>query len=99
MEEPLDALVSGLESIAPNPASGPVTITYRLARPGPATIAVYDLLGRLVTTLDQGVRPAGRHVVMWEPGAEGRLQAAGRYVVRLLTEEGSSAQLMTLNRY
>ncbi len=98
-EEPLHVLVSGLESIAPNPASGPVTITYRLARPGHATIAVYDLLGRLVTTLDQGVRPAGRHVVMWEPGVEGRLQAAGRYIVRLLTEEGSSAQLMTLNRY
>jgi len=97
-EEPSDALVSGLESIAPNPASGPVTITYRLARPGPASITVYDLLGRTVATFDQGVRPAGRHVVVWEPSTEGGTPAAGTYVARLRTEQGVSARLTTLTR-
>ena len=88
----------GLESIAPNPASGPITITYHMARPGPATITVYDLLGRTVATLDQGVRSAGRHVVTWEPSNEGHAPAAGTYVARLQTEEGASAQLITLTR-
>ena len=97
-EEPLAASVSGLESIAPNPSSGPVTITYRLARPGLATIAVYDLLGRTVARIDQGVRPAGRHVVMWEPSVEGWIPAAGTYIVRLQTEQGVSARLITLAR-
>ena len=97
-EEPLDALVSGLESIVPNPASGPITITYRMARPGPATIAVFDLLGRAVAMLGQGMRSAGTHVVMWEPSAEGWIPAAGKYIVRLQTEEGASARLITLTR-
>jgi len=99
VEEPLDALVSGLESIVPNPASGPISITYRLARRGPATITVYDLLGRTLATFDQGVRSAGRHVVMWEPSTEGRTPAAGTYVARLQTEEGVSARLITITRH
>ena len=99
VEQPGAPHAFGLESIVPNPASGPVTITYRLARPGPAAIAVYDLLGRRVATLDQGVRSAGRHVVMWEPNAGGWVPAAGTYIVRLQTEEGASTRLISLARH
>lgn len=48
-------------SIAPNPASGQVTIGYTLATDGPTDVALYDLSGRLVRTLQTGFRESGEH--------------------------------------
>jgi hypothetical protein len=36
---------------APNPFRGATTIAYRVARPGPVTLRVYDLRGRCVRTI------------------------------------------------
>ena len=37
-----------LEQNSPNPFSGSTLISYRVATPGPVTLRVYDLRGRLV---------------------------------------------------
>lgn len=37
---------------APNPFRGATTIAYRVARPGPVTLKVYDLRGRCVRTVE-----------------------------------------------
>lgn len=97
-EESPDALRSGLESLTPNPAFGPVSIAYRLDQPGTARIIVYDVLGRTVAELDEGVKSAGRHVVVWEPYGERRFRSSGTYLVRLLTENGAWTKVITLVR-
>ena len=47
---------------APNPVQGTATVSYRLAAPGPATLRVYDLRGRLLHTVvaDQAAKGANR---------------------------------------
>jgi len=42
-------------------------------------LAVYDLLGRRITTLADGLQAAGRHTITWTP----EKLAAGLYLVRL----------------
>ncbi|MDX9750612.1 MAG: T9SS type A sorting domain-containing protein [Flavobacteriales bacterium] len=45
----------------PNPASGRTTIAYRLPLPGPVSLRLHDLHGRLVSELEHGTRAAGMH--------------------------------------
>ncbi|QXD17199.1 T9SS type A sorting domain-containing protein [Rhodocaloribacter litoris] len=63
----------------PNPFSTSTTIPFALTRPGRVTLQVFDGLGREVARLVEGMRPAGRHEVVWH--AAGR--PAGLYLVRL----------------
>ena len=63
----------------PNPFRGQTTITYELDKPGPISLHVYDLQGRMVSELAQGTQPAGTHSVSFDAN---RLPA-GTYVYRL----------------
>src|SRR5690606_34919409 len=49
----------GLE-VRPNPFRGAATVTLTLARPSEVEVAVYDVLGRRVTTVASERFPAGR---------------------------------------
>ena len=68
----------------PNPFSDGVTVTLRLASPSEATLEAFDVLGRRVAVLMDGVRDVGTHEVRWSGEADsgGRL-ASGVYVLRL----------------
>ncbi len=46
---------------APNPFRRSTVVPYRLAAPGQVSLVLYDVLGRPVKTLVQGVQPAGEH--------------------------------------
>jgi hypothetical protein len=46
---------------APNPFRRSTVLPYRLAAPGPVSLVLYDVLGRPVRTLVQGVQAAGAH--------------------------------------
>jgi hypothetical protein len=59
-----DAFV--LEANYPNPFNPQTTIGYVLAEAGAVRLVVYDVLGRQVAVLVDGVRPAGRHEVTFE---------------------------------
>ena len=63
----------------PNPFNPSTTITFTTAETGPVRLSVYDLLGRRVTTLVEGVLPAGMHQARWEAGG----MAGGVYLYRL----------------
>ncbi len=74
----------------PNPTRGTAFITYALPEAGPVRLSVYDVMGREVAVLVDGVRPAGSHDAAWD----GSGLSAGLYVYRL--EAGGAALTKTL---
>jgi len=61
----------------PNPLNPKTSIATPWAKPGPVTLSVFDVEGRLVKVLDQGMRAAGSHEAVWD-GTD----AAGRPLAR-----------------
>lgn len=71
-------------AVAPSIARGPMRFSFALEAPGDATLALYDLLGRRVTTLWSGPAPAGLTRVTWNgDGSDGTALAPGLYLARL----------------
>ena len=52
-----------------NPFSGDAQLQFALPAEGYATVGIYDVAGRRLATLFDGVAPAGRHVARWQPDA------------------------------
>ena len=68
----------------PNPFNPSVTLSFTLSEPGHTTLAIYDLAGRLVTTLlDEQCEVAGRDIVWSGNDDSGRPLGAGNYFARL----------------
>lgn len=55
-----------LENNYPNPFNPSTSIAFQLPAPTAARLAVFDLLGREVAVLVDGVTPAGRHEVQFD---------------------------------
>ena len=74
----------------PNPFNPTTRIAYALPASGRARLAVYDVMGREVAVLVEGVKTARRHEAVWE--AQGwpsgtyfyRLETAGRVLTRAM---------------
>jgi len=67
----------------PNPARNAVRMSLELPRAGDAEVAIYDVLGRRVSTLFEGAMNAGRHEIAWDlRDQRGRRAAAGVYFAR-----------------
>jgi len=69
-----------LSSPFPNPFNSTTTIGYSLPAAGAVALAVYDLSGREVARLADGVKTAGTHSVSFN----GDGMASGVYVVKLV---------------
>ena len=73
-----------LDPARPNPFNPVTTIAFALPEAGPARLAVYDVSGRLVAVLAEGVHEAGEHEAVWNGrDAAGRQLGSGVYFVRL----------------
>ena len=68
-----------LDQNYPNPFNPTTTIQYHLRQAGPVAVRMYDLQGRLVATLADGVHDAGRHEVRWDASQF----ASGTYFYRI----------------
>jgi hypothetical protein len=55
-----------LEGNYPNPFNSTTKITFRLSHATKISLKIYDILGREVATLMDGVREAGAHNVSWD---------------------------------
>ncbi len=71
--------VLALEEAVPNPFGSVTTIRYTLEKSGPVVLDVFDVTGRRVATLVEGVQAAGAYAEALEAHA----LASGTYVVRL----------------
>ena len=83
-----------LQQNYPNPFNPQTTIPYLLHRSEQVRLRVYDVRGRLVSTLVDQTQPAGQHVVTFEAN---RLPS-GVYFYRLETSAGVQSREMTLVR-
>jgi uncharacterized repeat protein (TIGR02543 family) len=82
-----------LGPITPNPARGRTTIPFAIPRDARVRLSIVDVQGREVAVLADGVRPAGRHDVSWDPRAGAtspgvyfvRFEFPGQAIVRRIT--------------
>ena len=81
-------------AVSPNPMGGTGRVTFGLARSGPVRVEVFDLNGRRISVLADGVLGAGPQHVAWETGS----LRAGLYVVRLSTSGRQEAVRAVLVR-
>ncbi len=81
-----------LNAAYPNPFNPSTIISYSLRTSHHARLAVYDLLGREVAVLVDGVLPAGSHSVNFNASG----LSSGIYLVRLESEGQVATQRVTL---
>ena len=88
----------GLRQNVPNPFNPKTTIRYEVpAGGGHVTIEVYDVSGRLVTTLVDGLESEGEQSIMWDgTDANGEQMATGVYFYRMNAEGVESSKKMLL---
>ena len=93
--EPVDEEIPAafaLEQNYPNPFNPSTTIEFSLERAQAITLTVYDVLGREVRVLADGVQPAGRYSVSFD----GAGLAGGTYLYALRTGQHVSVKKMIL---
>ena len=63
----------------PNPFNSSTVIKYDLPRQSHVTIEIYDILGRKIHTLAEGIRPSGNYQATWDASG----QSSGIYIYKL----------------
>ncbi|MCP3681849.1 MAG: T9SS type A sorting domain-containing protein [bacterium] len=76
----------------PNPFNATTTIQFDLEKESQVSLDVYDILGRKVTTLAEGVHQAGEHKVNWDAST----YSSGVYFYKLTTNDKTFTKRMTL---
>ena len=76
----------------PNPFNPTTEISFSLPKAADVTLEVYNLMGRLVTTLVDSRVEAGHHMVIWK----GSGAASGVYFYRLQADEFVASRKMIL---
>jgi hypothetical protein len=76
-----------LRSITPNPFAGDTKISYGLPMKANSQVTIYDVSGKLVTTLHSGIQQPGWHIVTWNGGDERNNRSpSGIYFCEIRTE-------------
>lgn len=84
---------------APNPARGPVSITYSLPAPTRVRLEVFDASGRSLSTLVESERPPGQHALVWDGRNDrGEMAPSGVYFLRLHTGDATLTREIVLLR-
>lgn len=69
---------------SPNPFDAFASVSFRLEAPGYSSLAVFDLSGRMVTSLFEGTLPSGEHSFHWDGSfTDGENAPTGLYICRL----------------
>jgi predicted phosphodiesterase len=76
----------------PNPARESATFSYRLSRPGRATLELFDMLGRKVGTLVDRRHQAGTHQAVFDASS----LAPGVYLLRFQAHDFVQARTLTV---
>jgi hypothetical protein len=83
-------------SLSPNPARSETAVRFELKAAQQASVAIFDIQGRLVRTLVDGELPSGPHEFLWDGrSSAGASVSSGVYVVRLISPEGALTRRVT----
>ncbi|TET44839.1 T9SS type A sorting domain-containing protein [candidate division TA06 bacterium] len=83
----------------PNPARGQTAISFNVPEPTHATVSIYDVAGRMVSTLLDDHVSAGRHSVNWDGRDQsGKEVPSGIYIYRLTAGNHNLARKLVLVR-
>ncbi|HHM02689.1 MAG TPA: T9SS type A sorting domain-containing protein [Caldithrix abyssi] len=86
-----------LDQNYPNPFNPSTTIAYRLERNANVSLKIYDLSGRLIRTLAQGMQQAGYKLVQWDGrDMNGQNVSSGAYIYQLQAGDVSISKRMIL---
>jgi len=89
----------GLQGAVPNPFNPQTTIHYSLPVSGHVDLRLYDIQGRLVRSLVDGVRSSGANQARWDGRDDaGRSVASGTYFARLRSGGDATVKSMVLVR-
>lgn len=91
-EDPANVGAFVLHPNYPNPFRGETTMTIEVPRTSSIELSVFDISGRIVSTLMNDVVSAGTHRIKWNNNG----LTSGTYLIRLKTEEGIQYQSMTV---
>ncbi len=86
--------VFSLSQAYPNPFNATTKLSYGLPEASKVSIQVYDMAGRLVATLVDGVKSAGYHNLSWHSGNA----SSGMYIVRMESSNFKAASKVMLVR-
>ncbi|MBE0433774.1 T9SS type A sorting domain-containing protein [candidate division WOR-3 bacterium] len=91
--------VTALLGVYPNPFRHSSTMSYQLVQSTRVSLLVYDVSGRLVKSLTDGLQEPGYYTVTW-PGRDdqGRKVPAGVYFIRFDTDDASQVEKTVLLR-
>jgi hypothetical protein len=98
IDAPEAVFVNRLDQNAPNPFNPTTVIRYSVGQDGvPVRLVIYDVAGRRVATLKDGVSNAGQHAARWDGrDSSGAPVASGVYFARLEVGGWSASQKMVL---
>ena len=84
---PATGVRAGIAGLGPVPSAGPVTIAWAVARAGEAELAIHDVAGRRIRTLERGPVAPGPRETTWDGRDDaGRRAASGLYFAVLRTD-------------
>jgi hypothetical protein len=81
-------------SIAPNPFSNATTISYSLPKAGNVSLKLYDVTGKLVTTLVTGYRNSGLSTFNLQPSTSGL--SSGIYLLKLESDNTTTTSKLII---
>ncbi len=97
VDEPTIPVAFALRQNYPNPFRGGTTLAFDLPHPSKTTLEVYNVAGRMVTTLVDRELPAGRHVVAWNgKDSNGHDVSAGIYFYRVQSGANEAMKKMII---
>jgi hypothetical protein len=81
----------------PNPFNPVTRFTVEVPRNAVVEVAVYDILGRKVTTLMNGEQEAGYHTIEWNStNSNGQAVASGMYFIRMASDDFNAVRKVLL---
>ena len=79
----------------PNPFSVETSIQYDLAEESDVKITIYDLRGRAIKTLNEGLKDSGQHIFVWDgKNDEDKKVSSGIYFYQLKSKQYNKTRKM-----
>jgi hypothetical protein len=83
--------------VSPNPFAGTTLLRFSLPETQRVAVTVYDVRGRLISSVFDGIEEAGMHEAVWkDTGPDGRRATPGIYFCRVATAGTAETMKMIL---